>query len=158
MEEAQEKLQEQKQQLLEKEKQTETAKAEAEQKTKSVQGLSRYEEQLHDSGDGTFSERHRFRRATPPPPPTLTVCPPLRELARLQREEMSVEVALEQKRMARHNLLLDCKIQELPVALLSGNLTEINEVQVGPGGPGSAPVFSPTSSSGAGSHLLPKCR
>lgn len=47
-----------------------------------------------------------------------------------------MEVALEQKRMARHNLLLDCKIQELPVALLSGDLTEINEVQVGPGGPG----------------------
>lgn len=67
MEEAQEKLQEQKQLLLEKEKQAEAAKAEAEQKTKSVQGLSRYEEQLHDSGDGTFSERHRFRRATPQP-------------------------------------------------------------------------------------------
>lgn len=67
-----------------------------------------------------------------------------------------MEVALEQKRMARHNLLLDCKIQELPVALLSGDLTEINEVQVGPGGQGSAPVSSPTSSSGAGSHLLPK--
>lgn len=75
MEEAQEKLQEQKQQLLEKEKQAEAAKAEAEQKTKSVQGLSRYEEQLHDSGDGTFSERHRFRRATSPPPNPHCVSP-----------------------------------------------------------------------------------
>lgn len=45
-----------------------------------------------------------------------------------------MESALEQKRLARHNLLLDCKIQELPVILLSGDLMEISEVQVGPGG------------------------
>lgn len=51
---------------------------------------------------------------------------------------MSVESALEQKRLARHNLLLDCKIQELPVTLMSGDLAEISEVQVGAAGP---PVF-----------------
>lgn len=49
---------------------------------------------------------------------------------------MSVELELEQKRLARHNLLLDCKIQEVPIALLSGSLEEISEVQVGAGGPG----------------------
>lgn len=44
---------------------------------------------------------------------------------------MSAETALEQKRLARHNLLLACKIQSLPITLLSGNLNEISEVQVG---------------------------
>uniref|UniRef100_A0A667YJS6 Structural maintenance of chromosomes protein n=1 Tax=Myripristis murdjan TaxID=586833 RepID=A0A667YJS6_9TELE len=54
-----------------------------------------------------------------------------RELVKLQREVISVEMALEQKRLARHNLLLACKIQSLPISLLSGNLNEISEVQVG---------------------------
>lgn len=49
---------------------------------------------------------------------------------KLQREVMSAETALEQKHMARHNLLLACKIQALPVTLLAGNLNEISEVQV----------------------------
>lgn len=49
---------------------------------------------------------------------------------KLQREVMSAETALEQKRMARHNLLLACKIQGLPITLLSGNLNDISEVQV----------------------------
>lgn len=48
----------------------------------------------------------------------------------LQREVMSAETALEQKHVARHNLLLACKIQALPVTLLSGNLNDISEVQV----------------------------
>lgn len=55
----------------------------------------------------------------------------VRELVKLQREVMSAETALEQKRMARHNLLLACKIHSLPITLLSGNLSEISEVQVG---------------------------
>lgn len=55
----------------------------------------------------------------------------LRELVKLQREVMSAETALEQKRLARHNLLLACKIQSLPITLLSGSLDEISEVQVG---------------------------
>uniref|UniRef100_A0A8C7YJY8 Structural maintenance of chromosomes 1B n=1 Tax=Oryzias sinensis TaxID=183150 RepID=A0A8C7YJY8_9TELE len=49
---------------------------------------------------------------------------------KLQREVMSAESALEQKRLARHNLLLGCKIKGLPIILLSGNLDEISEVQV----------------------------
>lgn len=44
---------------------------------------------------------------------------------------MSAETALEQKRLARHNLLLACKIQSLPITLLSGSLDEISEVRVG---------------------------
>ncbi|XP_034735196.1 structural maintenance of chromosomes protein 1B [Etheostoma cragini] len=53
-----------------------------------------------------------------------------RELVKLQREVMSAETALEQKRLARHNLLLACKIQGLPITLLSGSLDEISEVQL----------------------------
>lgn len=55
----------------------------------------------------------------------------VRELTKLQREVMSAETALEQKRMARHNMLLACKIHDLPITLLSGSLNEISEVQVG---------------------------
>uniref|UniRef100_A0A8C3A0J8 Structural maintenance of chromosomes 1B n=1 Tax=Cyclopterus lumpus TaxID=8103 RepID=A0A8C3A0J8_CYCLU len=51
------------------------------------------------------------------------------ELVKLQREVMSAESALEQKRLARHNMLLACKIQGLPIILLSGNLDEISEMQ-----------------------------
>ncbi|XP_013880822.1 structural maintenance of chromosomes protein 1B [Austrofundulus limnaeus] len=54
-----------------------------------------------------------------------------KELVKLQREVMSAETALEQKRMVRHNMLLACKIQDLPIILLSGNLNEISEVQLG---------------------------
>ncbi|XP_036962606.1 structural maintenance of chromosomes protein 1B isoform X2 [Acanthopagrus latus] len=53
-----------------------------------------------------------------------------KQLVKLQREVMSAETALEQKRLARHNLLLACKIQSLPIILLSGSLDEISEVQL----------------------------
>ncbi|TKS73919.1 Structural maintenance of chromosomes protein 1B [Collichthys lucidus] len=53
-----------------------------------------------------------------------------KELVKLQWEVMSAETALEQKRLARHNLLLDCKVQSLPITLLSGSLNEISEVQL----------------------------
>ncbi|XP_028286326.1 structural maintenance of chromosomes protein 1B [Parambassis ranga] len=53
-----------------------------------------------------------------------------KELVRLQREVMTAETSLEQKRIARHNLLLACKIESLPIALLSGNLNDISEVQL----------------------------
>uniref|UniRef100_A0A8C4H044 Structural maintenance of chromosomes protein n=1 Tax=Dicentrarchus labrax TaxID=13489 RepID=A0A8C4H044_DICLA len=52
----------------------------------------------------------------------------LREFVKLQQKVASAEAALEQKRMARHNLLLACKIQSLPITLLSGNLNEISEI------------------------------
>ncbi|XP_026220584.1 structural maintenance of chromosomes protein 1B isoform X2 [Anabas testudineus] len=53
-----------------------------------------------------------------------------KELVRLQREVMSAETALEQKRLARHNLLLACKIQGLPITVLFGSLNEISEIQL----------------------------
>lgn len=59
------------------------------------------------------------------------LCRAFRELTKLQREVMSAETALEQKRMARHNMLLACKIQDLRITMLSGSLDEISEVQVG---------------------------
>uniref|UniRef100_A0A3Q4MUB8 Structural maintenance of chromosomes protein 1B-like n=1 Tax=Neolamprologus brichardi TaxID=32507 RepID=A0A3Q4MUB8_NEOBR len=49
---------------------------------------------------------------------------------RLQREVMTTETAIEQKRLTRHNLLLACKIKNLPISLLSGSLNEISEVQL----------------------------
>uniref|UniRef100_A0A669DUT2 Structural maintenance of chromosomes protein n=1 Tax=Oreochromis niloticus TaxID=8128 RepID=A0A669DUT2_ORENI len=52
----------------------------------------------------------------------------VRGLVKLQREVMTTETAIEQKRLARHNLLLACKIQNLPISLLSGSLNEISEV------------------------------
>uniref|UniRef100_A0A671TX45 Structural maintenance of chromosomes 1B n=1 Tax=Sparus aurata TaxID=8175 RepID=A0A671TX45_SPAAU len=56
-----------------------------------------------------------------------SLCLSFRQLVKLQREVMSAETALEQKRLARHNLLLACKIQSLPIILVSGSLNEISE-------------------------------
>ncbi|XP_008293032.1 structural maintenance of chromosomes protein 1B [Stegastes partitus] len=53
-----------------------------------------------------------------------------KELVNRQREVMSAETTLEQKRLARHNMLLACKIQDLPITMLSGSLNEISEVQL----------------------------
>uniref|UniRef100_A0A8C7LVQ5 Structural maintenance of chromosomes protein n=1 Tax=Oncorhynchus kisutch TaxID=8019 RepID=A0A8C7LVQ5_ONCKI len=61
------------------------------------------------------------------PSPCLTLLP-TREQVKLQREVISAETALEQLRIWKHNLLLGCKIQGLPITLLSGSLDEISEV------------------------------
>ncbi|KAL3061024.1 hypothetical protein OYC64_009272 [Pagothenia borchgrevinki] len=53
-----------------------------------------------------------------------------KELVKFQREVMSADSALEHKRLFRHNMLLGCKIQGLPIVLLSGNFNEISEVQL----------------------------
>ncbi|XP_029103410.1 structural maintenance of chromosomes protein 1B isoform X2 [Scleropages formosus] len=52
-----------------------------------------------------------------------------KELAKLQRDASSLQTALEQKRLERHNLLLGCKVQGLPIVLLSGSLDYISDVQ-----------------------------
>ncbi|MGH0163898.1 UNVERIFIED_CONTAM: hypothetical protein FKN15_046286 [Acipenser sinensis] len=52
-----------------------------------------------------------------------------RELGKLQKQSISLDTALEQKKMERHNLLLACKILGLQITLLSGSLDEISEVQ-----------------------------
>nr|XP_023666114.1 structural maintenance of chromosomes protein 1B-like isoform X2 [Paramormyrops kingsleyae] len=53
-----------------------------------------------------------------------------RGLQKLQRELMSVEISLEKKQLERHNLLLSCKVQDLPVTLLSGSMDDISEEQL----------------------------
>ncbi|XP_028305642.1 structural maintenance of chromosomes protein 1B [Gouania willdenowi] len=53
-----------------------------------------------------------------------------KDLVKLQQEVMTTESALEEKRLAKHNLLLACKIQSLPINLASGSLDEISEIQL----------------------------
>ncbi|XP_059508357.1 structural maintenance of chromosomes protein 1B-like [Stegostoma tigrinum] len=50
-----------------------------------------------------------------------------RELAKLQKEHVCLETSIEQKRLERHNLLLACKVQDVQIELLQGNLEEIGE-------------------------------
>ncbi|XP_051916553.1 structural maintenance of chromosomes protein 1B [Hippocampus zosterae] len=56
-----------------------------------------------------------------------------RELVKLQREVMSAERILEQKRLVRHNMLLACKIEGLPINLLSGDLNDISQIELDEG-------------------------
>lgn len=43
---------------------------------------------------------------------------------------MAIQGALEQKRLEKHNLLLDCKVQDIEVVLLVGSLDDIIDVEV----------------------------
>lgn len=43
---------------------------------------------------------------------------------------MTIESLMEQKKLERHNLLLDCKVQDLNITLLAGSLEDIMEVEV----------------------------
>uniref|UniRef100_A0A7N6AXV2 Structural maintenance of chromosomes protein n=1 Tax=Anabas testudineus TaxID=64144 RepID=A0A7N6AXV2_ANATE len=79
-------------------------------------------EESFDKEEKTIAEQRKE--------PSPVVCLSFRELVRLQREVMSAETALEQKRLARHNLLLACKIQGLPITVLFGSLNEISEIQL----------------------------
>ncbi|KAM9807852.1 structural maintenance of chromosomes protein 1B [Neosynchiropus ocellatus] len=65
-----------------------------------------------------------------------------KEVVKLQREVMTAESALEQKHLARHNLLITCKVQGLPISMLSGSLDEISEMQVAAGPDGSSASMS----------------
>ncbi|XP_018428105.1 PREDICTED: structural maintenance of chromosomes protein 1B [Nanorana parkeri] len=53
-----------------------------------------------------------------------------REIGKKQKEAMTIESLIEQKRLEKHNLLLDCKVQDLPITLLAGCLDDIMEVEV----------------------------
>lgn len=53
-----------------------------------------------------------------------------REVGKKQKEAMVVESKIEQKRLERHNLLLDCKVQDLQIHLLAGSLDDIMEVEL----------------------------
>ncbi|XP_067235482.1 structural maintenance of chromosomes protein 1B isoform X1 [Chanodichthys erythropterus] len=53
-----------------------------------------------------------------------------RVLVKLQKETICAEAALEQLRLSRHNLLLGCKIDGLPLTLISGALDDISDIQL----------------------------
>ncbi|XP_002187833.5 structural maintenance of chromosomes protein 1B [Taeniopygia guttata] len=54
-----------------------------------------------------------------------------REATKLQREATALETSLEEMRLRRHNLLLECKVQDLKIKLLAGSLDDISEVEPG---------------------------
>ncbi|NXU49078.1 SMC1B protein, partial [Turnix velox] len=54
-----------------------------------------------------------------------------REIAVLQKEATALETSLEEKRLRQHNLLLECKVQDLKIKLLFGSLDDISEVELG---------------------------
>ncbi|XP_010001319.1 PREDICTED: structural maintenance of chromosomes protein 1B [Chaetura pelagica] len=54
-----------------------------------------------------------------------------REASKLQKEATAIETSLEEKRLRRHNMLLECKVQDLKIKLLSGSLDDISEVELG---------------------------
>lgn len=53
-----------------------------------------------------------------------------REVGKLQKEVVITQTSLEQKRLEKHNLLLDCKVQNIEIILLFGSLDDIIEVEV----------------------------
>ncbi|XP_066446305.1 structural maintenance of chromosomes protein 1B isoform X2 [Eleutherodactylus coqui] len=53
-----------------------------------------------------------------------------REVGKKQKETMVVESKIEEKKLERHNLLLDCKVQDLPINLLAGSLDDIMEIEL----------------------------
>uniref|UniRef100_A0A8C0IIS5 Structural maintenance of chromosomes protein n=1 Tax=Bubo bubo TaxID=30461 RepID=A0A8C0IIS5_BUBBB len=54
-----------------------------------------------------------------------------REATKLQKEATALETSLEEKRLRRHNMLLECKVQDLKIKFLSGSLDDISEVELG---------------------------
>ncbi|XP_045408755.1 structural maintenance of chromosomes protein 1B isoform X2 [Lemur catta] len=54
-----------------------------------------------------------------------------REVGKLQKEVLIILTSLEQKRLEKHNLLLDCKVQDIEIILLLGSLDDIIEVEMG---------------------------
>ncbi|XP_024435287.1 structural maintenance of chromosomes protein 1B isoform X3 [Desmodus rotundus] len=54
-----------------------------------------------------------------------------REVGKWQKEVVTIQSSLEQKRLEKHNMLLDCKVQDIEIILLSGSLDDIIEVELG---------------------------
>nr|KAF6497850.1 structural maintenance of chromosomes 1B [Rousettus aegyptiacus] len=52
-----------------------------------------------------------------------------REVGKRQKEVIILQSSLEQKRLEKHNLLLDCKVQDIEITLLLGSLDDIIEVE-----------------------------
>ena len=47
-----------------------------------------------------------------------------------QKEIVILQSSLEQNRLEKHNILLDCKVQDIEIVLLLGSLDDIIEVEV----------------------------
>ncbi|XP_019594797.2 structural maintenance of chromosomes protein 1B isoform X1 [Rhinolophus sinicus] len=54
-----------------------------------------------------------------------------REVKKWQKEVVIIQSSLEQKRLEKHNMLLDCKVQDIEITLLVGSLDDILEVELG---------------------------
>ncbi|XP_041528533.1 structural maintenance of chromosomes protein 1B [Microtus oregoni] len=53
-----------------------------------------------------------------------------REVGKLQKEVIIIQGSLEQKQLEKHNLLLDCKVQDIELSLVLGSLEDIIEVEL----------------------------
>lgn len=53
-----------------------------------------------------------------------------REVGKWQKEVVILQSSLEQNRLEKHNMLLDCKVQDIEIVLLLGSLDDIIEVEV----------------------------
>ncbi|GAB5574357.1 structural maintenance of chromosomes protein 1B isoform X1 [Prionailurus iriomotensis] len=53
----------------------------------------------------------------------------LAEVGKWQKEVVVIQTSLEQKRLEKHNMLLDCKVQDLEIILSLGSLDDIVEVE-----------------------------
>ncbi|XP_031207586.1 structural maintenance of chromosomes protein 1B isoform X2 [Mastomys coucha] len=53
-----------------------------------------------------------------------------REVGKLQKEVVIIQGSLEQKLLEKHNLLLDCKVQDINISLVLGSLEDITEVEL----------------------------
>ncbi|KAL8194482.1 UNVERIFIED_CONTAM: hypothetical protein K2H54_021365 [Gekko kuhli] len=56
-----------------------------------------------------------------------------REMGKLQKEAVAIEAFLEEKKLERHNRLLECKLCNLKINLLEGFLDDISETELGTG-------------------------
>uniref|UniRef100_A0A5F5PW98 Structural maintenance of chromosomes 1B n=1 Tax=Equus caballus TaxID=9796 RepID=A0A5F5PW98_HORSE len=54
-----------------------------------------------------------------------------REVGKLQRKAVVIQTSLEQKRLEKHNMLLNCKVQDIEIVLLLGSLDDIIDVELG---------------------------
>ncbi|XP_008562540.1 PREDICTED: structural maintenance of chromosomes protein 1B-like, partial [Galeopterus variegatus] len=53
-----------------------------------------------------------------------------REVGKLQKEVVSMQTSLEKKQLEKHNLLLNCRVQDIEIILLLGSLDDIIEVEI----------------------------
>ncbi|XP_040847490.1 structural maintenance of chromosomes protein 1B isoform X2 [Ochotona curzoniae] len=54
-----------------------------------------------------------------------------KEVGKLQKKAVIIQSSLEQKRLEKHNVLLDCKVQDIDIVLLLGSLDDIIDVELG---------------------------